>query len=306
MEGLIIKSTGTWYRAQLDSGEEVNARIRGKLKQAESKVTNPVAVGDRVSLELINDEYMISAVSPRDNYIIRQSPRKKHHDHLIAANIDQAMLLATLKIPKTSLGFIDRFLVTLEAFRIPGIVVFNKIDLLSNEELEQLNYYCFLYEQKVGYPCLKISLQTQAGLARVNELLFNKTTLLSGHSGTGKSTLINHLIPNADQKTSEVSGFANKGVHTTTFAEMFFMDQNRSSIIDTPGIKELALSEIDNEELGHYFPEMRAYLGQCRYHNCVHVNEPGCKIKEGMEEGTITDERYYSYLSILEGDDNRR
>ncbi len=305
MKGLVVKSTGSWYRVQTGSGEQFDARLRGKFKLDNKKITNPIAVGDEVILETQRDEWVIVDIVERRNYIVRQSPRKKHHDHLIATNLDQAVVLATLKQPRTSLGFIDRFLVTLEAFRIPGVIIFNKTDLLNDEELDELGYLCFIYEQKVGYPCFQISLRDDQVSEEVKSVFSGKRTLISGHSGAGKSTLINLLIPEADQKTAEVSNFANKGVHTTTFAEMFFMDE-QSGIIDTPGIKELGLAEIEREELAHYFPEMRDYLGQCKFHNCLHVNEPGCKVQEALEEGKITEERFSSYLSMLEGDDNRR
>lgn len=305
MKGLVIKSTGSWYRVRLDTGAEVDARLRGKFKLEDKKITNPIAVGDFVITESLGTEYVIREIVDRENYIVRQSPRKKHHDHLIAANVDQAIMVATLKHPRTSLGFIDRFLVTLEAFRIPGILVFNKMDLLNEEEQDEAGYLCFLYEKKAGYPSLKASFLKEGVSADLMQILSGKKTLLSGHSGAGKSTLINLLLPDAEQKTAEISAFANKGVHTTTFAEMFFLDE-QTAIIDTPGIKELALAEIDPEELAHYFPEMRNYLGECRFHNCQHTNEPGCAVKAAVASGSISEERYESYLSILEGDDNRR
>ncbi|MFY0606031.1 MAG: ribosome small subunit-dependent GTPase A [Cyclobacteriaceae bacterium] len=304
MRGLVTKSTGSWYRVKTDT-EEVEARLRGKFKLDNKKITNPIAVGDWVTLEEQGDEWMISEIEDRRNYIIRKSPRKKHHDHLIASNLDQAIMIATLKEPRTSLGFIDRFLVTLEAYRIPGIIIFNKIDLLDDDGKDEAKYLQFIYEKKVGYQCLFSSFIENEIPKELSELLEGKTTLLSGHSGSGKSTLINHLLPEISQKTSEISAFANKGVHTTTFAEMFFLNE-QSAIIDTPGIKELGLSEIDPEELGHYFPEMRSILGDCRFNNCLHVNEPGCAVKASIEEGQITQERYYSYCSMLESDDNRR
>lgn len=305
MKGFVIKSTGSWYSVRLEDGSDINARLRGRQKQEEKKITNPIAVGDNVIVEPFGSEWMIETILDRENYIIRQSPRKKHHDHLIAANVDQAVMIATLKMPKTSLGFIDRFLVTLEAFRIPGVIIFNKMDLLNEEEQDEANYLSFLYEKKVGYRCLRTSFTETGVTDEIMELFRGKKTLLSGHSGAGKSTLINQLVPDADQKISKISGFANKGVHTTTFAEMFFLDGD-SAIIDTPGIKELGLAEIAPEELGHYFPEMRELLGDCKFHNCLHVNEPGCAVKAALEEGKISDERYISYLSMLEAEDNRR
>lgn len=304
MKALVTKSTGSWYSVKLENGQHVEARLRGKQKLSDKKITNPIAVGDWVEVVPFGHEWMIEEIHPRLNYIIRKSPHKKHHDHLLAANVDQAVVIATLKMPRTSLGFIDRFLVTLETFRIPGVIVWNKMDLLSEEEQEEAGYLAFLYEKKVGYRCLLTSFQE--GLSdEVKAVFADKTTLLSGHSGAGKSTLINLLHPKASQKISEVSQFASKGVHTTTFAEMFFPDAN-TAIIDTPGIKELGLAEIENEELAHYFPEMRHFLGECRFHNCLHVNEPGCRVKAAIEEGTISEERYQSYLSMLEDEDNRR
>jgi ribosome biogenesis GTPase len=304
MKGLVTKSTGSWYRVKTDEGF-VDARLRGKFKLDDKKITNPIAVGDTVILEQQADEWMISQIDNRTNYIIRRSPKKKHHDHLIAANVDQAIMIATFKEPRTSLGFIDRFLVTLEAFRIPGVIIFNKTDILTEEELEALDFLQFIYEKKVGYQFLKTSFLHNALSPEIASILKGKTTMLSGHSGAGKSTLVNLLLPEADQKTAEISGFANKGVHTTTFAEMFFLDET-TAIIDTPGIKELGLSEIEPEELAHYFPEMRAFLGECRFHNCLHNGEPGCAIQDALENGVIVEERYNSYLSMLQPDDNRR
>jgi ribosome biogenesis GTPase len=304
MKGLVTKSTGSWYRVKTDEGF-VDARLRGKFKLDDKKITNPIAVGDTVILEQQADEWMISEIDNRTNYIIRRSPKKKHHDHLIAANVDQAIMIATFKEPRTSLGFIDRFLVTLEAFRIPGVIIFNKTDILSEEELEALNFLQFIYEKKVGYQFLKTSFLHNALSPEIASILKGKITMLSGHSGAGKSTMVNLLLPEADQKTAEISGFANKGVHTTTFAEMFFLDET-TAIIDTPGIKELGLSEIEPEELAHYFPEMRAFLGECRFHNCLHNGEPGCAIQDALENGVIVEERYNSYLSMLQPDDNRR
>lgn len=305
MEGLVIKSTGSWYRLKLSDGSLVDARLRGKEKLSDKKITNPLAVGDRVEAMPHRDEWMIESIYPRTNYIVRQSPRKKHHDHLIAANVDQAVMIATLKMPKTSLGFIDRFLITLETFRIPGIIVFNKTDLLNEEELDDAGYLKYLYEQHVGYQSVLTSFQENGVGEELQSLLAGKITLLSGHSGAGKSTLINLLKPSADQKISEISAFASKGVHTTTFAEMFFLD-DQTGVIDTPGIKELGLSEIAPEELAHYFREMRQYLGDCKFNNCLHVNEPGCQVKAALKSGAISEERYHSYLSMLEGGDNRR
>lgn len=305
MKGLVVKSTGSWYRVKV-AHSFVEARLPGKFKLQDKRITNPIAVGDRVEVEQNGDtenEWLISEIEPRENYIARKSPRQKHYDHLIAANLDQAVLIATLRQPRTSLGFIDRFLVSVEAFRIPAVIIFNKADLLTEDELDEVRYYQHRYSQ-IGYATFITSLQDGIDSA-IREVFSGRVTLLSGHSGTGKSTLINKLLPQVGQKVLEVSKFSNKGVHSTTFAEMFFVDE-ASAIIDTPGIKELGLSEIESEELAHYFPEMRELLGQCKFHNCQHMQEPGCVIKEAVEADQIMGERYMSYLSMLENDDNRR
>lgn len=306
MKALVTKSTGLWYEVVAD-GKKLIARLRGKLKLDDKKLTNPVAVGDWVEIASsthVSGEWVITEIHPRGNYVIRQSPRKKGHDHLIASNIDQGVLIVTLKMPRTSVGFIDRFLVTLEAFRIPGVILFNKKDLYGSKELQFFDELKRQYEA-VGYTVLLTSLENEEnGFAEIGSLFRGRISMLSGHSGSGKSTLVNQLIPGASQEVNDISAFANKGVHTTTFAELFDLDAD-SKIIDTPGIKELALSEIDDEELSHYFPEMRQFLGQCKFHNCVHVNEPGCVVKANVGKA-ITERRYDSYLSILQSDDNRK
>ena len=301
MTGLVVKSTGSWY-AVLVEGEKLQARLRGKLKLVDKKITNPVAVGDTVEMEELNGDFIIKEVLPRKNYVTRISTRKKGHTHLLASNVDQAVLIASYRMPKTSLGFIDRFFVTLETFRIPGFLIINKADLYTEEEISQLAHTLGMYEA-IGYRGVITSF-LEGDLSEIKGWLNGKTTLLSGHSGTGKSTLINQLVPNARQDLGEVSSFANKGTHTTTFAEMFSADRN-SHIIDTPGIKELGLVDIGEEELSHYFPEMRALLGMSKFHNCRHVNEPGCVIQEAVQDGEISPSRFRSYLSMMENDDNR-
>lgn len=303
MKGLVVKSTGSWYEVKLSDGEIVRARLRGKFKLVDKKITNPLAVGDLVTLVNINDDFVIDGITDRSNYVIRLSPKKKGHSHLIAANIDQAILMASLKMPKTSLGFVDRFLVSLEAFRIPGILIINKTDLCDEEELRGLDATKELY-QGLGYKTILISVENDE-ISEIGDLLKNKKTLLSGHSGTGKSSLINKLVPGFHQEIGAISNFAEKGIHTTTFAEMFTIDEH-SMVIDTPGIKELGLAEIESEELSHYFPEMRSLLGTCKFHDCTHTHEPGCAVRNAYEDGSIHASRYKSYLSILEGDDNRR
>ncbi|MFC3879172.1 ribosome small subunit-dependent GTPase A [Algoriphagus namhaensis] len=307
MKGRVIKSTGSWY--EVDLGDKlISARLKGKFKQADLKLTNPIAVGDWVELipEENQETAVISKILPRENYVIRKSTRKQHFSHIIASNIDQAMLVITMKTPRTSLGFIDRFLVSIESFRIPGILVVNKMDLMDGEnEAEWLTDIHEIYEP-LGYQVVEISALLEKNLSEFfKPLLENHTTLIAGHSGVGKSTLLNALISEAGQATQEVSTFTTKGLHTTTFAEMFHLDYS-GSLIDTPGIKEFGILDIEEQELSHYFPEMRAYLGECKYNNCKHINEPGCVILEKLEEGYIHPYRYQSYLNILNEEDSHR
>jgi len=307
MKGRVIKSTGSWYIVQIGS-QLVSARLKGKFKQDELKLTNPIAVGDWVILEKEPnlETAIISEILPRDNYVIRKSTRKQHFSHIIASNLDQAMLVITMKNPRTSLGFIDRFLVSTESFRIPAILVVNKMDLLSGESAEDWLLDIHEIYEPLGYKVIEVSaLYTEKSKELFQPILVNKTTLISGHSGVGKSTLLNALIPEAAQSTKEISSFSDKGVHTTTFAELFPLEY-QGSLIDTPGIKEFGILDVDDFELSHYFPEMRNYLGQCKYNNCQHVNEPGCMVLKKLEEGYIHPYRYESYLNILNEEDNRR
>ena len=303
MDGVIIKSTGSWYSVRLQDGKEVKARLPGRFKLENKKISNPIAVGDKVELLPEAENFIIEVIKPRKNYIVRKSPKKKHFSHMIAANIDQAVLIASHKRPRTSLGFIDRFLVTLEAFRIPGYLLINKSDLYSKEEQAALLGIMELYES-IGYQTMMTSF-IEGVPNQVGDWLQAKTTLLSGHSGSGKSTLINLLQPNAHQQIGDISDFANKGVHTTTFAEMFSLDAD-THVIDTPGIKELGLAEIMAEELSHYYPEMRNLMGQCKFNNCQHVDEPSCAVQEAVQSGHIALSRFESYLSMMQEDDNRR
>ncbi|WP_339791342.1 ribosome small subunit-dependent GTPase A [uncultured Imperialibacter sp.] len=307
MKGRVIKSTGSWYSVLLENEAVVNCRLRGKFKLDKQKVTNPVTVGDwvKILVEPSSDtEYIITDIYPRDNYIIRKSPKKMAYGHLLASNIDLAVLVASVVYPKTSTGFIDRFLVTAEAYRIPSLILFNKKDLWDDEARSFVEEMVETYKS-IGYSSLIMSSFDDVDIKKLREVLHGKTSLFSGHSGVGKSTLLNKLTGNITQKTQEVSDFANKGVHTTTFAEMFEIEKN-TFVIDTPGIKELALAEIEEEELSHYFPEMRELIGQCKYHNCTHTHEPGCAIVEALNNGKVPASRYNSYLSMYDDEDNRR
>ncbi len=301
MKALIYKSTGSWYIAKTGGGKTYNTRIKGIFKIDGLTSTNPIAVGDQVEIEVeegTENTAMINEIYDRRNYMVRSSPHHKHHHHIIASNLDQAVLFATLKDPRTSQGFIDRFLVSAEAYHIPAAVVFNKMDIYRTKEMEKFEELKETYE-KIGYNVLLTSMQTGEGAEAVKTLLQNKTTLLSGHSGVGKSTFINTVFPELDLKTQEVSGWSGKGMHTTTFAEMFDLPGG-GRIIDTPGIREYGLVDIPKQELSHYFPEMRELLNNCQFNNCMHINEPGCAVKFATERGDIAMERYVSYYNILE------
>jgi len=305
MKGKITKSTGSWYDIQDEQGQLIQGRLRGKFKHLDLKVTNPIAVGDQVEFEMEEDgRAVITVIAPRENYIVRKSPHKTAHAHLLASNIDQAVLIATIAQPRTSTGFIDRFMVSAEAFRIPLVLVLNKSDLLTPGEEAVREEITNIYEN-IGVEVLHTSVPEQKNLDAFKDCLRGKTSLISGHSGVGKSTLVNHIAPWLDLKTSEISDFSGKGTHTTTFAQMFDMGEN-TYIIDTPGIKELGLIDIEKEELAHYFPEMRELLGDCRFHNCLHMNEPGCVVKKLVDEGLISESRYYNYLGMLEEHDSYR
>jgi len=298
----VYKSTGNFYLAYDEAGNKWNCRVRGKLKiDEEISSTNPIAVGDKVML-LVEDETIYTAVItdilPRENYMVRTSPHNKHQKHIVAANIDQALLVATIREPRTSHGFIDRFLITAEAYHIPAIIVFNKADLLKGKYLEEWESRKEIFES-IGYRVFTTTASEGKDLADLEVALKDKTTLFSGHSGVGKSTLINYFIPEKNLRVQEVSGWSGKGQHTTTFAEMFDLPDG-GSIIDTPGVKEFGIVDMEREELSHYFPEMRSLLSQCRFNNCIHINEPGCAVKAAVAQGSVSIERYDSYLAILE------
>jgi len=300
MNALVYKSTGSWYVVKNEEGEFFNARIKGKFKIDNITSTNPVAVGDIVEVEQEDTEegaVVINTIKERKNYITRQSPHNKHQHHIIASNLDQSLLFATLKDPKTSEGFIDRFLVASEAYHVPAIIVFNKSDLYKKKEKEKFEELKFIYERN-GYKVLSMSLEQRTGIDEVKDILKNKITLLSGHSGVGKSSFINIVFPELLLKTQNVSNWSGKGLHTTTFAEMFDLPDG-GKIIDTPGLREFALMDIEKNELSHYFPEMKALVNECRFNNCMHIDEPGCAVKLAIEEGKIAAGRYVSYLNIL-------
>ncbi len=307
MEGIVFKSTGSWYSVVTTENTSYKCRIRGKIRTKGLKTTNPVAVGDRVKIFIEDSDQALGVIEellPRTNYIIRQAVKKSSQAHIIAANIDLAMLIVTEVYPKTSLGFVDRFLVTAESFRIPQALIFNKTDLLNTEQQTNQNLKIDLYKN-LGINCLETSAIDNQGIEALKDMLKGKKTLMSGHSGVGKSTLINHIAPHLNQKTGNISEFAKKGVHTTTFAEMFDLNHN-TFVIDTRGIKELGLIDIEDYELSDYFPEMRALSQECKFNNCVHLDEPGCEIKDALEDGRVSESRYLSYLSMIEGTDNRR
>lgn len=305
MRGLVIKSTGSWYQVQDEHGNSYDCRIQGKFRIKGIKTTNPIAVGDWVNFALEADQNtgVITVLEPRRNYIIRKSVNLSKQTQIIGANLDQAILVVTLASPPTSMGFIDRFLVTAEAYGIPAILVFNKLDLFSEEGLEILVEYKAVYEN-IGYPCYQVSAMEGTNIDHIIALLKDKVTLVSGHSGVGKSTLINSIVPDAALRTGLISDWSDKGKHTTTFAEMIDLPFG-GKLIDTPGIRELGIVDIEKKELSHFFPEMRAFLNKCRFNNCVHINEPGCVVLDAVENGEIEPSRYESYISMYNNDDNR-
>ncbi|MCX8019368.1 MAG: ribosome small subunit-dependent GTPase A [Chitinophagaceae bacterium] len=301
MKATVYKSTGSWYTVKDESGQWRQARIKGIFKLDDITSTNPVVVGDLVEIEPEDEEKLTAVIThiyPRQNYINRQSPRHKKHQHIIASNLDQSILLVTLRQPRTQQGFIDRFLIVSEMYKVPSVIVFNKSDLYSPEDMELYEKWRKMYEG-AGYPVLLISVKTGSGMERVHRLLHHKTTLLSGHSGVGKSSFLNVLLPHLHLKTEQVSLRSGKGKHTTTFAQMFDLPDG-GRIIDTPGVKEFGLIYLKRAELSHYFPEMKSRLINCRFNNCLHIKEPECAVRHAVENGEITSERYESYLAILE------
>jgi len=305
MKGLVTKSTGSWYQVSVPDGRVYQSRILGRFRTQGIRTTNPVAVGDWVDIvpEPGQDTAVITYLHDRKNYVLRKSVNLSKHAQIIAANLDQAFLVVTLASPPTSLGFIDRFLVTAEAYGIPTGIIFNKLDLFSEEGLEILAEYRDIYE-RIGYPCFQVSALEGTHVDELEAVLKDKTTLISGHSGVGKSTLINRICPGLKLRTGEISDWSDKGKHTTTFAEMIPLPFG-GYLIDTPGIQEFGIVDIDQEELAHFFPEMRAMLNHCRFHNCQHLQEPACVVRDAVEEGDIAESRYDSYLSIYHNNETR-
>ena len=305
MKGLVIKNTGSWYTVKTDDGQLIESKIKGNFRLKGIRSTNPVAVGDHVEI-ITNQEgtAFISAIEDRRNYIIRKSPNLSKQSHILAANVDQALLVVTVNYPQTSTTFIDRFLASAEAYSVPVILVFNKHDLLSEEELHYEKMMCTLYET-VGFKCVEISAETGEGVEQLFPILKDKITLLSGNSGVGKSTLINRLIPHASQRTAEISDAHNTGMHTTTFSEMIELPEG-GYLIDTPGIKGFGTFDIEKEELTSYFKEIFHFSKDCRFSNCTHTHEPGCAVIKAVEDHFIAASRYQSYLSMLEDKDENK
>ena len=305
MKGLVIKNTGSWYTVKTDDGQLIESKIKGNFRLKGIRSTNPVAVGDHVEI-ITNQEgtAFISAIEDRRNYIIRKSPNLSKQSHILAANVDQALLVVTVNYPQTSTTFIDRFLASAEAYSVPVVLVFNKHDLLSEEELHYEKMMCTLYET-VGYKCVDISAETGEGVEQLFPILKDKISLLSGNSGVGKSTLINRLIPHASQRTAEISDAHNTGMHTTTFSEMIELPGG-GYLIDTPGIKGFGTFDIEKEELTSYFKEIFHFSKDCRFSNCTHTHEPGCAVIKAVEDHFIAASRYQSYLSMLEDKDENK
>ncbi len=305
MKGLVVKNTGSWYTVLTDDGQLIESKVKGNFRLKGIRSTNPVAVGDRVEL-VANAEgtAFITAIEDRRNYIIRRSQNLSKQSHIIAANVDQAFLVVTVDFPQTSTTFIDRFLASAEAYRVPVVLVFNKTDLLDADLLRYQQMMMALYEN-IGYHCVAISAETGEGVEALRPLLQQKITLLSGNSGVGKSTLINRLVPDANLRTAEISDAHNTGQHTTTFSEMISLPDG-GWLIDTPGIKGFGTFDMEPEELTSYFPEIFRFSKDCRFSNCTHTHEPGCAVLQALEDHFIAQSRYQSYLSMMEDKDGSK
>ncbi len=305
LKGKVLKSTGKWYNVELEDGSLVNCRIRGKMRMSNLRTTNPIAVGDQVIVSESTDEdgnRVIEDFEERRNYIVRKSTNLSKQMQILAANVDQAYLLVTTVAPVTHLAFIDRFLVSAESFRIPTTILFNKIDTYTLYELEYIDALCFLYE-KVGYRCYKISADKKENIDFLREEIKGKQVMISGHSGVGKSTLVNALDHTLDLRIGEISQANQQGKHTTTFAEMFKLDSG-GYIVDTPGIRAFGVVNLEKQVISHYFPEMRNFLNECKYNNCQHLNEPKCAVKYALEIGEISESRYTTYVQLMTEDEN--
>jgi ribosome biogenesis GTPase / thiamine phosphate phosphatase len=305
VKGKVLKSTGKWYIVELNDGSIVNCRIRGRMRMDGLRTTNPVSVGDVVSLsDDVDDEgnRVITDFDKRRNYIVRKSTNLSKQMQILAANIDRAYLIVTLKSPETHLAFIDRFLVSAESFRIPVTLLFNKTDLYNEDDQEYADALCFMYES-IGYPCVQISATKQENIDFLRDAVKDKQVMISGHSGVGKSTLINALDPNLDIRTGEISKAHRQGQHTTTFAEMHKVATG-GYIVDTPGIRAFGITELEKSVMSHYFPEMRERMHGCKFHNCQHMNEPKCAVKDAVEAGEIYESRYITYMQLMEEDQN--
>lgn len=298
MKGKVIKSTGSWYLVRFPDGTATECRIRGKFRLKGIRLTNPVAVGDIVEVENSGEDAVIVKIEERRNYIIRKSVNLSKEAHVLAANVDLAALVVTISHPETSLVFIDRFLAVAEAYSIPALLIFNKVDIYSDEEKEYLDALIYMYSQ-IGYKCMKVSGETHYGVSELFDYIKGKTSVFSGQSGVGKSTLINTMAPDLNLKTGEISSAHDSGKHTTTFAEMFDLPEN-TSLIDTPGIRGLGMVDMTKEELPHYFPEIFKESTNCKFNNCSHTHEPGCAVLQAIEEGKISESRYASYMDMLE------
>ncbi|KKB56263.1 ribosome small subunit-dependent GTPase A [Parabacteroides goldsteinii] len=299
MKGLVIKNTGSWYTVRTDDGRDVESKVKGNFRLKEIRSTNPVSVGDRVDIDINNEgTAFITKIEDRKNYIIRRASNLSKQSHIIAANLDQAMLIVTVNYPITTTVFIDRFLATAEAYGVPVKLVFNKIDRYKGEDKEYLDALINLYTT-IGYPCSTLCAKMEEGLDALKAELKDKITLLSGHSGVGKSTIINKLVPGVNLRTGDISEYHNKGMHTTTFSEMIPLPEG-GYLIDTPGIKGFGTIEMETAEISHYFPEIFKFSEDCRFNNCSHRHEPGCAVLQALEDHYISESRYKSYLSILE------